>query len=496
MAAEPLPAELRPAALPGRARGRRAIAPLLAAAAVAAAALGAAGCGGQGALRPSARPARRTQALLRVDFRAPRSDAGEPRVAFASVALTIPAANSGGTLTGDRALTLPRGWTAEVWARVPLARLEAWTPQGDLLVSSPYDGEVFELIPVPGRPAAVPREVTLLSGLMDPQGLAFARLHGQEVLYVAEGDEVDRYVWLAGTVGARTVVVGDLPALGPTGADFHPLKNLVVAPDGTVYVDIGSASNDSPPAPGNPPRASVIAFGPGGGDLRVFATGVRNGDGLAFAPDGTLWTAVNERDEITYPFHRAYDGIADAYNDFLPVYVNEHPPDELARLTPGRNLGWPYCDPDPDVHPGRLGSPQSFAEMPWDADAQANPDSRRLDCAKLPRIERGLPAHSAPLGFHFLEGSTMPAAWREGAVVAVHGSWDRTPPRAPAVLWLPWLAAQRTLGPAITLVGGFQSPDGTRWGRPVDAVAGPDGALYVSDDTAGAVYRIVPARGH
>jgi glucose/arabinose dehydrogenase len=77
-------------------------------------------------------------------------------------------------------------------------------------------------------------------------------------------------------------------------------------------------------------------------------------------------------------------------------------------------------------------------------------------------------------------------------VVAAHGSWDRQPPRAPAVLWLAWDAARRTLKPAITLVGGFQNPAGDRWGRPVDAVAGPDGALYVSDDTAGAVYRLAP----
>ena len=76
--------------------------------------------------------------------------------------------------------------------------------------------------------------------------------------------------------------------------------------------------------------------------------------------------------------------------------------------------------------------------------------------------------------------------------MAVHGSWDRDPPRAPAVLWLPWDAQTRTLGSAITLVGGFQEPNGSRWGRTVDAAPGPDGALYVSDDQAGAVYRLVP----
>ena len=87
----------------------------------------------------------------------------------------------------------------------------------------------------------------------------------------------------------------------------------------------------------------------------------------------------------------------------------------------------------------------------------------------------------------------MASPWSDGAVVAVHGSWDRTPPRAPAVLWFPWEAQQQTLGNQVDLVTGFQEPDGTRWGRPVDAVPGPDGDLYVTDDTAGAVYRIGPA---
>ncbi len=80
-----------------------------------------------------------------------------------------------------------------------------------------------------------------------------------------------------------------------------------------------------------------------------------------------------------------------------------------------------------------------------------------------------------------------------GAVIAAHGSWDRQPPQAPAVLWLAWNASKGTLQPAVTLVGGFENSDHSFWGRPVDAVPGPDGALYVSDDTAGAIYRLAPA---
>jgi glucose/arabinose dehydrogenase len=93
----------------------------------------------------------------------------------------------------------------------------------------------------------------------------------------------------------------------------------------------------------------------------------------------------------------------------------------------------------------------------------------------------------------FLEASKIPAPWSGGAVIAAHGSWDRQPPQAPAVLWLAWNASTGTLEPAVVLVGGFENPDHSYWGRPVDAVPGPDGALYISDDTAGAIYRVTPA---
>jgi glucose/arabinose dehydrogenase len=367
--------------------------------------------------------------------------------------------------------------------------MEAWTPGGDLLVSAPNAGDVVELTPG-SDPSAVPTQRVVLSGLTNPQGLAFAKVDGQETLYVGASNEIDRYGWVSGGIaGAKTVVAGDLPDLDPNGDDVHRYKDMAIGRDGTIHFDVGSSSNANPDDRSmSPQRGVIMSVKPDGSDLHVVATGVRNGEGLSIAPDGTLWSAINERDNVTFPFHQPYGGVSDAFGQKIQSYVDEHPPDEVVSITQGRDVGWPYCNPDQDES-----TPAgSMINVPLVADAVTNPGGTALNCAALAPIEVGLPAHSAPLGFHFLEGSTLAAPWSAGAVVAVHGSWDREPPRAPAVLWMPWDTKTGTLGASVTLVGGFQDPSGDRWGRPVDAVAGPDGALYVSDDAAGAIYRIVP----
>jgi glucose/arabinose dehydrogenase len=310
------------------------------------------------------------------------------------------------------------------------------------------------------------------------------------MLYVAEANQLVRYQWKKnGVTGRPKVIAPHLPGTKPSGDDNHTVKDVAVAPNGTLYFNVGSSSNASPDdRTFKPPRATIMSVRPDGTSLRVVERGVRNGEGLAVAPNGTAWTAVNNRDNIPYPFHGSYAGHHDAFGQIIQAYVNNHPPDEVVPVSQGRDLGWPYCNPDQDVnHPAG-----SLANVPLVRDSLTNPNGHHLNCARLQPINVGLPAHSAPLGMSFLEGSRLPAPWKNGAVLAVHGSWNRTPPRPPAVLWLRWNSAKNTLEPAVVMVTGFQNSDGSRWGRPADVVPGPDGALYISDDTAGAIYRLAP----
>jgi glucose/arabinose dehydrogenase len=338
--------------------------------------------------------------------------------------------------------------------------MAAFAPDGTLLVSVPSSGQIVRL--------GSGRDSVLLDGLDQPHGLTFA---GNK-LYVAESDQIDTYDYGDGKAGNRRTIANGLPddkSPDLRGAYAHALKSVAVGPGGAVYFSIGSTGNiTSGDRNATPPRATVMRIPPGGGSPQPFSTGVRNGTGLAIGPDGSVWTAVNNRDNIADP----------RTGEVTPDYVSGHPPETVARLTPGRELGWPYCNPD--------GGP---ANLPFIRDVQTNADGSKLDCALLPPVEQSMAAHAAPLGMSFT-ANMLPAPYASGALVGVHGSWNRQPPYPPEVAFFPW--RNGTLGNEQTLVSGFQSDNGARWGRPVAAVAGPDGAVYITDDYADAIYRLAP----
>lgn len=409
------------------------------------------------------------------------TDAGAPPSAtgdaseigpLGSVALTVAEGVDPGSAEG-RSLNVPDGWSAQVWADIGEARLAAWTPDGRLLVSTGDRGSIEMLTPT-GHTTA-PTIDTLLGDLSGPQGLAFADTDGGSVLVVGDRDRIVVWDYADGSVSNERVLVDGLPTSGHGG-------KAVAVHDEIVYYSLGSASNRDPADRAeDPERATVWQVGLDGSGNAVVATGVRNGFGLDIAPDGTLFVAVNQADNQPYPFRDD----TDQYGEVVPEFVNENPIEQVSRLTPGTDLGWPYCVPDTRNRPDTL-------DLPFVDDPLTNADGSALDCATLPPTMLGLPAHSAPLGLAFTAGHALEPVIGTGALLTSHGSWNRQPPRPPSVVFSPWDAATATLGVPVDLVTGFQDEDGSRWGRAVTAIAGPDGSLYVTDDDAGLVYRLTP----
>lgn len=397
---------------------------------------------------------------------------GNPDAGLHTVRLTTATGTDAGAAAGH-SLRVPEGWRAEVWADAPGARMAAWLPDDSMLLTTGGQGGLLRLQPRIGDRAPVVQH--LATGLDDPQGVAVTQHDGATVVVLGEGSRIVTWRWQDGALTDRRVLVDDLPTGGHGG-------KFVAVRDGVVTYDIGSGTNDSgADRTANPDRAVIRQVDLDGTHDTLLATGVRNGEGLAHAPDGTLFTAVNQADQQPYPFR---DG-TDRYGQRVSSYIDEHPNDQVTRITPGAELGWPYCVPDSRGKPDLLGL--GYVRQPAN-----NPDGSALDCSTVTETMVGLPAHSAPVGFVFTHGSALPTVYADGALITTHGSWNRQPPRPPSVSYSAWDDASRTLGQPHTIVEGFQTASGSRWGRSVDAVPGPDGSLYVTDDQAGLVYRLTP----
>ena len=383
----------------------------------------------------------------------------------------------------SRSLTVPAGFAIAVYARVPGARFIAVTPEGNLLVSNPGAGKVS--LVRPGTGGADPVVSDWVTGLRMPHDLVFHTLGGAPWLYVSESNGVRRYAWTGATTApASEVVVTGLPDSSTPelhGVYGHELKNIALDGQDRLFVSIASSCNVCiGDAVADPVRGAIYVYDATGRNQRLYARGLRNAEGLAFFP-GTddLWVAVNNRDNIPYPFQDA----TGQYGQIVPSYVDNHPPDEFIHLRDGGNYGWPYCNPDPDTASGLFG-------MPFDRDYDTNRDGSQADCGTMDRVTLGIQAHSAPLGLTFLQGTSFPAPWSSGAAIALHGSWNRETPTGDKVIVVPFVSGNQQPSAAVDLVTGWTSPDGTYWGRPVDVAVDPSGALLISDDASGTIYRL------
>ncbi len=343
------------------------------------------------------------------------------------------------SVVGSR-FRVPEGFSVGLFAEgIANARFLRPTPAGDLLVSQPRAGRVWLLERDADGDGRSDGRRALLEGLDRPHGMDLR----DGWLYVAEGDAVGRVRFDAGTRGTEggfERVVTGLPEGGN-----HWTRTLRFGPDGWMYVSVGSSCNVC--LEQDPRRAALLRFRPDGSGEEIYATGLRNAVGFDWRP-GTdeLYATDNGRD----------------------LLGDDFPPCELDRVERGGFYGWPFANgdrvPDPEFGEGH------------DAGIAAS----------IPP-EHAFRAHNAPLGIRFLRSPAAPLAYRGAALVALHGSWNRTRKDGYEVVSLHW-RADGSIEERDFLTGFLDDDDVI--GRPVDVAEGPDGAIYVSDDYAGAVYRV------
>ena len=286
----------------------------------------------------------------------------------------------------------------------------------------------------------------LLEGLNSPFGMA---LVGNN-LYVANADAVVRFPYVAGNLridspGAKLV---DLPG-GPI--NHHWTKNLIASADGkSLYVTVGSNSNVAERGmEAEVGRAAIWQVDTQSGTHRIFASGLRNPNGMAWEPSsGALWTVVNERDELG--------------NDLVPDY--------LTSVRDGAFYGWPY----------------SFYGQ--NVDARVSPARPDL-VARAIAPDYALGSHTASLGLASSAGTSLPAQFSNGMFIGQHGSWNRRPHSGYKVIFVPFAGGKPTGAPADVLTG-FLSADGKAFGRPVGVALDKVGALLVADDVGNVIWRV------
>jgi glucose/arabinose dehydrogenase len=291
---------------------------------------------------------------------------------------------------------------------------------------------------------------TFLEELKSPFGMA---LVGAD-LYVANADGIVRFPYTPGAtrLGAPGTPVVDLPA----GINHHWTKNLIASRDGTkLYATVGSNSNVAERGMAvEEGRAAIWEIDVKTGTKRLFATGLRNPNGLAWEPQtGALWTVVNERDEIG--------------SDLVPDY--------LTSVVDGGFYGWPYSYYGQHV------------------DERVQPQRPEL-VGKAIKPDYALGTHVAPLGLTTSAGAALPAAYANGMFIGEHGSWNRRPLSGYAVVFVPFRDGKPNGMPSDVLTG-FVNRDGDAYGRPVGVVIDTRGALLVADDVGNTVWRVTPASG-
>jgi glucose/arabinose dehydrogenase len=350
-----------------------------------------------------------------------------------------------GDILVSESATLPKGPDDPI-----TQRLIGWLQRNSGAVA-PSPNKIVLLRDADGD-GVVDTETTFLTGLNQPFGIVLVGGH----LYVANTDSVVRFPYKDGDteITAKGEKILDLPA---GGYNNHWTRNVVANADGTkLYVTVGSGSNAGENGLDNEKRrADILEINPDGTGERVFASGLRNPNGLAFEPQThVLWTAVNERDLLG--------------DDLVPDY--------LTRVRAGDFYGWPYS---------------YWGKHVDDRVSPARPDL----VAKALAPDYALGAHTASLGLVFYDAAMFGAHFAGGAFIGQHGSWNRSYFSGYKVIFVPFKNGMPDGTPEDFLTGFMPEPNsGKAYGRPVGVAIDRTGALLVADDTGNIIWRVAKAK--
>jgi glucose/arabinose dehydrogenase len=343
----------------------------------------------------------------------------------------------------ERTINLPQGFHIGVYALVSGVRWLERTPTGTLYATSPGQGKVF-VLPDADKDGVADEVKVFADGLPGVHGIAFH----DDSMYVATEGEIIRLTDTNqdGVADKKDVLASDLPTGGG-----HSTRTIAFGFDGNLYVSAGSSCNVCQET--NEKRAAISRYSVDGKFQKVFASGLRNAVGMISHPDtGQMWVTDNGRDNLG-------DNI---------------PPETIYAPQEDTNYGWPFCYGD---------------RVP---DESQNPPAGFCEKTGVPAVK--MQAHSAPLGLAFYNGGKFPAQYDGDLFVGFHGSWNRSVPTGYKLVRIQFKDNQPDASAGDQLVQdfatGWQTSNGDVWGRPVDPFVSPDGSLLLTDDKAGAIYRI------
>ena len=361
-------------------------------------------------------------------------------------------------------LSLPAGFEINVFAKnIKDPRMMAFNKNGALFVSSSSSGSVF-MLPDANKDGISETPVLISNQLNAPNGLLFL---GDDLLVANQNGVVkltQNPLDASSQWSAPKAFISNLPY------GHHTVKTIKIGPDNHLYINVGSSCNVC--VEDDPLRATILRYSldgkPAGSLVTVgrhaanptWAKGLRNSQGFAWHPKTNAMYATNNG--------------ADMRSNTKNGKVNDDiPPEHINQIEPGQHYGWPHCWADP----------KNLKTLVEDANFVGSDNFCKS--AKPPAIT--LISHSTPIGITFLDKTNWPAEYKTDAIVALHGSWNRDQLSGYKLVRIKFKENKPV--EVIDFATGWLA-NNQAWGRPVDVVTGPDGALYVSDDRAGYIYRI------